>query len=63
MVLRGSNRRGPLPLSLLRGHWLEAGLPAAVIDDQSLATLRCRIVAGSAKNVLATPGHGERLSA
>ncbi len=34
----------------------------AVLDDVTIPTLRCRIVAGSANNVLAESGHGEDLS-
>jgi leucine dehydrogenase len=33
----------------------------AVIDDETVARLRCRIVAGSANNVLAEPRHGDAL--
>jgi len=35
----------------------------AVIDDESIPRLRCRIVAGSANNVLAEPRHGDDLHA
>jgi glutamate dehydrogenase/leucine dehydrogenase len=35
----------------------------AVIDDASLDRLRCRIVAGSANNMLAEPRHGDALHA
>jgi leucine dehydrogenase len=35
----------------------------AIIDDESLPELRCRIIAGSANNVLATAPHGEQLHA
>jgi leucine dehydrogenase len=34
----------------------------AVLDDATIPGLRCRIVAGSANNVLAESGHGESLS-
>jgi leucine dehydrogenase len=34
----------------------------AVLDDETIPKLRCRIVAGSANNVLAESGHGEDLS-
>lgn len=35
----------------------------AAIDDHALSVLDCRIVAGSANNVLASPRHGEALAA
>ena len=34
----------------------------AVLDDKTIPELRCRIVAGSANNVLGESGHGEGLS-
>jgi leucine dehydrogenase len=33
----------------------------AVVDDATLPALRCRVIAGSANNVLAAPEHGEAL--
>jgi glutamate dehydrogenase/leucine dehydrogenase len=35
----------------------------AVVDDRTVDRLRCRIVAGSANNVLAEPRHGDALAA
>jgi leucine dehydrogenase len=32
-----------------------------IVHDLSLVRLRCRIIAGAANNVLANPGHGDRL--